>query len=154
MTGGRPRALAGALLLATLIACGGSAPSKEDEQRLATEGIVHRSQDLSFRRTHDQRSRDAGWEEAYASIIVTRQSVTLVGRQRVLLEITARSTGAYDLDRRADRLILHAGSGKSKVTWSFRPPDDPEAWAADIRAVIGQTAGAQRREHDAGADRR
>ena len=154
MTGGRPRALAGAVLLATLAACGGSALSKEDEQRLANEGIVHRAQDLSFRRTHDQHSRDAGWEEAYASIIVTKQSVTLVGRQRVLLEITARSTGAYDLDRRADRLILRAGSGKSEVTWSFRPPDDPEIWAADIRAVIGQTAGGRRREHDADADRR
>ena len=139
------RALAVAVVVAALAACHGSALSKEDEQRLASEGIVHRAQDLSFRRTHDQHTRDAGWEEAYASIIVTKQSVTLVGRKRILLEITPRSTGAYDLDRRADRLILHAGSGKSEVTWSFRPPDDPETWAADIRAVLDQTVGAQRK---------
>ena len=139
------RALAAGVVVATLAACHGSALTKEDEQRLASEGIVHRAQDLSFRRTHDQHTRDAGWEEAYASIIVTKQSVTLVGRKRLLLEITPRSTGAYDLDRRADRLILHAGSGKSEVTWSFRPPDDPETWAADIRAVLDQTMGAQRK---------
>ena len=139
------RALAVAVVVAALAACHGSALSKEDEQRLASEGIVHRAQDLSFRRTHDQHTRDAGWEEAYASIIVTKQSVTLVGRKRILMEITPRSTGAYDLDRRADRLILHAGSGKSEVTWSFRPPDDPETWAADIRAVLDQTVGAQRK---------
>jgi hypothetical protein len=138
------RALAGLWLYLLLAGCGGSALSKEDEQRLAAEGIVHRGDDLLFRRTHDQHTRDAGWEEAYASIIVTKQSVMLVGRKRVLLEITPRSTGAYELDRRADRLVLHAGSGKSEVTWSFRPPDAAEAWAEDIRAVIAQTAGAKR----------
>ena len=154
MSGTTRRMLAGGFLLATLSACGGSALSKDDEQRLANEGIVHRANDISFRKTHDQHTRDAGWEEAYAAIIVTKQSVLLVGRKRILLEITPRSTGAFDLDRRADRLILHAGAGKSEVTWSFRPPDDAETWAADIRGVINQTAGAQRRENSDPPDHR
>lgn len=144
--------LAAVLLLLALVGCGGNALTKEDEQRLASEGIVHRAKDISFRRTHDRDTRDAGWEEAYASIVVTKQSVTLVGRKRILLEITPRSTGEYALDRRANRLTLHAGSGKSEVTWSFHPPDDPETWATDIRAVIAQTAGEQRhksKEQDA-----
>ena len=153
MSSARGHHLAAAVVIAYLAGCGGNALTKADEQRLADEGIVHRAQDLLFRRTHDQRTRDAGWEEAYASIIVTKQSVTLVGRQRVLLEITPRSTGEYDLDRRADRLILHAGSGKSEVTWSFRPPDDAETWATDIRTAIEQTAGAQRRERKQPSDR-
>lgn len=147
----RPRRTAGAsaaaiaLLLAGAIGCRrGSALSQEDEQRLAAEGVVHRAADVLFRKTHDQGTRDAGWEEAYAAIVVTKESVTLYGRERVLVQITARSTGDYEIARRADRLTVRTGSGKSEVTWSFRPPDDAEAWATDIRAVIAQTAGAKR----------
>lgn len=134
-----------ALLFAGAIGCRhGSALTQEDEQRLAAEGIVHRAADVLFRKTHDQGTRDAGWEEAYAGIVVTKESVTLYGRERILVQITPRSTGDYEVARRADRLILRTGSGKSEVSWSFRPPDDAETWADDIRAVIAQTAGAKR----------
>lgn len=139
------RTAAALLTLVLAAACGHQSPLTDaDEQRLTSEGIVHRAADLEFRKSHDQGTRDAGWEEGLAAIVVTKESVTLYGRERILLQITPRSTGSYDVARRADRVVLHAGSGNSAVTWSFRPPDDADAWTQDIRRVIEQTRGAQR----------
>lgn len=53
-----------------------------------------------------------------------------------LVEITPRSTGFYDIHRETDRLSLRAGSGKSALSWSFRPPEDADGWTKDIRAVM------------------
>jgi hypothetical protein len=119
--------------------------SEEHQRRFESEGIVRRATDLFFRYTHDTGTRDAGWEEDEASIVVTRQSVVIHRGDRFRLEITPRSTGFYRILRDRDRLSLHAGSGKSAVSWSFRPPDDPAGWVEDIRAVIRGTAGAERR---------
>jgi hypothetical protein len=119
--------------------------SEEQQQRFEREGIVRRAIDLPFRYTHDTGSRDAGWEENEASIVVTKDSVVIHRGDRFRLEITPRSTGFYEVARDHDRLRLHAGSGKSAASWSFRPPDDAPGWAADIRAVIASTAGAARR---------
>jgi hypothetical protein len=129
------------------IACNRTTGTLSDEQqrRLDAEGIVRKAVDLDFRRTHDVGTRDAGWEEMYASIVVTRSSVLVHSRDRVLLEITPRSTGEYRVARDHDRLSLHAGRGGSARSWSFRPPDDPQGWADDIRAVIRETAGEKRR---------
>jgi hypothetical protein len=118
----------------------------EQQQRFEREGIVRRGVDLPFRYSHDLGSRDAGWEEDDASIVVTRESVVIHRGDRFRLEITPRSTGFYEVSRDHDRLSLHAGSGKSSVSWSFRPPDDAAGWAEDMRAVIRGTAGAERRE--------
>jgi hypothetical protein len=118
----------------------------EQEQRFVREGIVRRGVDLLFRYTHDTGSRDAGWEEADASIVVTKESVVIHRRDRFRLEITPRSTGFYEVGRDHDRLSLRAGSGKSAVSWSFRPPENAAGWAEDIRAVIRGTAGVARRE--------
>jgi hypothetical protein len=60
--------------------------------------------DLEFRRTHDLGTRDHGWEEAYAAIVVTHSSVLLHSGDRVLLEITPRSTGEYDVARDHERI--------------------------------------------------
>jgi hypothetical protein len=65
---------------------------------------------------------------------------------RFLLEITPRSTGYYEVARDHDRLGIRAGSGKSTRSWSFRPPEDAAGWAEAIRAVIRDSAGAQRRD--------
>ena len=106
---------------------------------------MRRAVDLPFRHTHDTGSRDAGWEEMEASIVVTKESVVIHRGDRFRLEITPRSTGFYEVKRDHDRLSLHAGGGKSAGSWSFRPPDDAPGWVADIRAVIAGTAGAARR---------
>ena len=130
------------------VACSRTTGTLSDEQqrRLESEGIVRHAVDVDFRRTHDVGTRDAGWEDMYASIVVTRSSVLLHSGDRVLLEITPRSTGEYEVARDHDRLSLHAGRGGSARSWSFRPPDDPEGWAADIRTVIRATTGEKRRE--------
>jgi len=120
--------------------------SEEQQRRFDAEHVVRRAIDLPFRRTHDSGSRDAGWEESDASIVVTEQSVVIHQGDHFWLEITPRSTGSYEVARDHDRLSLHAGSGKSATSWSFRPPDDAAGWAEDIRKVIRGTAGAERRE--------
>jgi hypothetical protein len=119
--------------------------SEEQERRFEAEHVVRRAVDLRIRRTHDAGTRDAGWEESAASIVVTRASVVIHQNDYFWLEITPRSTGGYEVTRDHDRLSLRAGSGKSAKSWSFRPPDDAAAWAEDIRAVIRGTAGEARR---------
>lgn len=110
----------------------------EQEARFTKEGIVHRADDLTFRRTIPAGQRDSGWTDQRASIVVTHASVLLHVNGNPLVEITPRSTGFYEVHRDHDRVSLRAGSGKSAAIWSFRPPDDVEAWAVDIRAVIRQ----------------
>ncbi len=109
------------------------------EARFEKEGIVHRADDLTFRRTIAAGQRDSSWEEKRASIMVTKEGVFLHVNGKPLVEIIPRSTGFYEIHRDHDRLSLRAGGGKSAVSWSFRPPDDAEAWATDIRAVIRKT---------------
>jgi hypothetical protein len=110
--------------------------SAEQISRFEQEGIKHRADDLTFRRTTTPGQRDSTWEDKTASIIVTAQSVFLHVNGKSLVEITPRSTGFYEVHRDHDRISLHAGGGTSAASWSFRPPDNAESWADDIRAVI------------------
>src|SRR5262245_18226078 len=108
----------------------------ETVQRFESEGIVRKADDLQFRYTHGAATYRSGYEDKKASIIVTRQSLLIHQNHDGLIEITSRSTGAYRVNRDHDRVILHAGSGQSRRSYSFQPPDDPEGWTRDIRAVI------------------
>jgi hypothetical protein len=110
--------------------------SPELQARFEKEGIARRADDLTFRRTRPVGQHDSGWDEKRASIVVTRESVFLHVNGKPLVEITSRSTGYYEVHRDHDRLSLRAGSGKSALSWSFRPPDDADKWTVDIRAVI------------------
>jgi hypothetical protein len=110
--------------------------SPELQARFEKEVIAHRADDLTFRRTRPAGQRDSGWDDKRASIIVTHESVFLHVNGKPLVEITPRSTGYYEVHRDHDRIALHAGSGKSALSWSFRPSDDADAWAKDIRVVI------------------
>ncbi|MCC6847502.1 MAG: hypothetical protein IT294_03300 [Deltaproteobacteria bacterium] len=117
--------------------------SEAQQQRFESERIMRRAIDLPMRRT-----RDAGWEESVASIVVTGQSVVIHQQDHFWLEITPRSTGRYRVARDHDRLSLRAGSGASATRWSFRPPGDAAGWATDIRAVIAGTASVRRRQRN------
>ncbi len=108
----------------------------EQEARFAKEVVLHRADDLTFRRTIPAGQRDSGWTDKRASIVVTRESVYLHVNGKPLVEITPRSTGFYEVHRDRDRISLRAGSGKSAAVWSFHPPDDADPWAVDIRGVI------------------
>jgi hypothetical protein len=135
-------------VLLLLAACHRTTGTLSDDlqKRFESEDIVRRAVDLVFRQTHDVGTRDAGWEELTASIIVTKESVVIHRSDTFRLEITPRSTRFAEVNRDHDRLTIHAGGGNSAVVWSFRPPDDADGWAEDIRAVIKGTAGAKRRE--------
>ena len=131
------RVVASLLLTMLTVGCQKTGKLSADLQaRFEKEGIVHRADDLIFRRTRVGSSRDSGWEDKRASIIVTHESVFLHVNGRPLVQITPRSTGYYEVRRDHDRIALHAGSGKSALSWSFYPPDDADGWAKDIRAVI------------------
>jgi hypothetical protein len=136
----RALSLAGAVALlgAATVGCsektGELTPSQQ--QRLESEGIVRRADDLMFRFTHDAGRRDAGWEDRKASIIVTKQSVIIHKNQKLGLEITSRTRRFVQVRREGDRVRISAGGGRSAESWSFTPPDDPAGWAEDIRAVV------------------
>ncbi len=133
-------------LLAILVACHRTTGSLPPElaSRFAAESIVRRADDQVFRYTYYSRStRGNRWEERDASIIVTRATVFIHKNEKVGLDLTASSRKATDVRREGDRVIISAGSGQSKVSWSFRPADDPEGWTTAIRAVIGTPSSPQ-----------
>ena len=108
----------------------------EQERRFAAEGVLHRAANLTFRYSHNIGNRDAGWENRVASIVVTGQSVLIYKNEKVGIEITPSSRRYYQVSRDGDRVRINAGSGKSRETWSFQPPDDAEAWTQAIRTAI------------------
>lgn len=107
--------------------------------RFAAESIVRRADDQVFRYTYYSRStRGTRWEDRDASIIITRQSLFIHKNGKVGLDLTPSTRKATDVRREGDRVIISAGSGQSRVSWSFRPPDDADGWARDARAIIGE----------------
>ena len=105
-------------------------------RRIQSEGVVHRADNLKFRRSHDVGRYDAGWREGVASIIVTRTSVLIHRNEQVFLEINPRSRRFLQVRRERERIRIRSGSGGASEVWSFEPPDSAEAWAKDIRAVM------------------
>jgi hypothetical protein len=111
------------------------------QQRLDAEGIVRRADDLDFRYTHDAGSREAGWEDRKASIIVTKQSVIIHKNEKLGLELDQHTRRFVQVRRDGARVRISAGGGRSSESWSFVPPDDAPGWANDIRAVIRGESG-------------
>lgn len=128
-------------LLATLVlgACQPSTAALPDDlaQRFQAEGIVRRADDLVFRYTYYSRStRGNRWEDRDASIIVTARTVFVHKNGKVGLDLTPASRKVNEVRRDGDRVIISSGSGQSRVSWSFRPPEDAPGWADAIRAVL------------------
>lgn len=143
------RRATGLLLLACAAASGTACQERTGalttamQQRLDSEGIVRRADDLMFRYSHDAGRRDAGWEDRKASILVSRQSVIIHKNEKLGLEINPRTRRFVQVRRDGDRVRISAGGGASAESWSFLPPDDPAGWANDIRAVIKTTRGSR-----------
>jgi hypothetical protein len=111
----------------------------EETRRVESEGVLHRADNLKFRRSHDVGRYEAGWREGVASIVVTRQSVLIHRNDQVFLEINPRSRRFLQVRRDGDRVRIRSGSGGASEVWSFDPPDSADVWAKDIRAVIAAT---------------
>jgi len=133
-------ARAAVALLAVVLAAGCARDTgrltPELARRIESEGVLHRADNLKFRRSHDVGRYDAGWREGIASIIVTRASVLIHRNEQVFLEINPRSRRFLQVRRERERIRIRSGSGASSEVWSFEPPDSADAWAKDIRAVI------------------
>jgi len=133
--------LAVALLLAVLApgcaADTGRLPA-DLRQRLESEGIRHRADNVIFRRSHDVGRYDAGWREGRASILVTKQSLIIHRNDQIFLEINPRSRRFLEVRRDGDRVRIRSGSGGSSEVWSFEPPDSAASWVRDIRAVMNE----------------
>jgi len=128
------------LILGSVLACRRTTArlSPDLENRFQAESVVHRADDQVFRYTYYSRSsRSNRWEDRDASILVTRTSVFIHKNEKVGLDLTPSTRKAADVRREGDRVIIAAGSGQSRVSWSFRPPADAEGWVRDIRAVLG-----------------
>lgn len=126
--------------LAILLACRQTTATLPPElaSRFEAETIVRRADDLVFRYTYYSRStRGNRWEDRDASIIVTRRSLFIHKNQKVGLDLTAASRKVNEVRRDGNRVVISSGSGQSRVSWSFQPPDDPEGWTNDIQTVIG-----------------
>jgi hypothetical protein len=115
----------------------------EMEARLQSEGIVRRADNLEFRYTRGVGTREAGWENRKASIVVTRQTVYIHKNEKVGLLIGPESRRVCSVERRGDRVRVHAGTGQSAEVWSFVPQDSAEGWARDIRVVIHSRGGVE-----------
>ena len=141
-TSARPRGKLARSALAALVLAFGCAQdtsrlTTDQESRFASEGILRRADNVLCRYTHQYGfRREETRENRLASIIVTRQTVFIHKNERIGLEITPRTRRAREVHRREDRVRISVGSGPSEEIWSFVPPDDPEGWTADIRAVI------------------
>lgn len=132
------------LVVAALMGCRPADTSHltpDQEARFAREVVRFRAPNLTFRFTHDAGARDAGWEDRVASIVVTDSTVLIYKNEKVGIEITPASRRDYEVHRDHERVRIGAGTGKSRESWSFVPPTDPEAWTTAIRAVIKQSAG-------------
>ena len=140
----RPRMGRIPLVIGVLIAIGSIGACQEktgaltpsEQQRIDSEGLVRRGDDLIFRYTHGLGTREAGWENRRASIIVTKQSVIIHKNEKLGLEITPRTRRFVQVRREGNRIRISAGSGGAAESWSFAPPSDPAGWAEDIRAVV------------------
>jgi hypothetical protein len=128
-------------VLAGVIACQtattGRLPS-ELASRFEAESVVRRADDQVFRYTYYSRStRGNRWEDRDASIIVTRSSIFIHKNGKVGLDLTPATRKATEVRREGERVIIAAGSGRSRVSWSFRPPADADGWVSAMRAVLG-----------------
>jgi len=130
-----PRTLSLLALMAGLIACQRTTAklTPELESRFQQEGVVRRADDQIFRYTYE----GGRWENRDASIIVTKRTVFIHKNEKVGLDLTPGSKREPEVHRDHQRVIIGVGGGRSRVSWSFEPPDgDASGWTEDIRAVF------------------
>lgn len=128
-------ALLAGSLLAPACATDTSALSEAWRQRLEAEEVLRRADNVVVRHTQTKGRYETGYKDRLASVIVTRGTVLIHQRDRVLLELTPRTRRNLEVRREGDRIRIRA-VGKTQIeVFSFRPPEDAAGWVADVRAV-------------------
>lgn len=123
-----------------LLACGDTRSTAELstqlEARMASEGVVRRAADVTFRYTEAPGRRRARWEDRRASIVITPRTILIHKKSKIGLEITPRTRRHVAIEREGNRVRLRTGRGRTEQLWSFVPPDgDVTGWTKDLRAV-------------------
>ena len=123
-----------------LLACGDPRSTAELptqlEARMASEGVLRRAADLTFRYTEAPGRRRARWEDRRASIVITPRTILIHKKSKIGLEITPRTRRDVAVEREGSRVRLRTGRGRAEQLWSFVPPDgDVTGWTKDLRAV-------------------
>jgi len=136
----RAAAAAQVLLSLGILACGDAGSTAELpaqlEARVASEGVVRRAADLTFRYTEAPGRRSARWEDRRASIVVTPTTILIHKNAKIGLEITPRTRRDVAIEREGGRVRIRFGRGRSEELWSFMPPDgDAAGWTRDMRVV-------------------
>ncbi len=144
----RTTTAARSFLFLGLVACGDARSTAELppqlEARVASEGVVRRAADLTFRYTEAPGRRRARWEDRRASIVVTPRTILIHKNSKIGLEVTSRTRRDVAVERDGSRVRLRTGRGRAEELWSFVPPDgDAPGWTKDLRAV---TLSMQRRD--------
>jgi hypothetical protein len=126
------------MLAFTAAGCSGTTARLTPEltRRFESEGTVHRADDVILRFTHGIGTRRGGWEDVKASVIVTRRSIVIHRNAELLLDLHGGQGGEFSVRRDHDRLSLRIGGRQSAKSWSFRPRDDAQQWAEDMRAAL------------------
>ena len=127
-------------LFLCLLACGDARSTAELstqlEARMASEGVVRRAADVTFRYTEAPGRRRARWEDRRASIVITPRTILIHKRSKIGVEITPRTRRDVAVEREGTRVRLRTGRGRTEQLWSFVPPDgDVTGWTKDLRAV-------------------
>jgi hypothetical protein len=126
-------------LCLTLVGCGAESTATlpaDMESRVASEGVVRRAADLTFRYTEAPGRRGARWEDRRASIVVTPTTILIHKNAKIGLEVTPRTRREVAIERDGRRIRIRAGQGRSEVLWSFEPPGgDVVGWSRDLRAA-------------------
>ncbi len=140
-----------AALFLCILGCGDAGSTAELpaqlEARVASEGVVRRAADLTFRYTEAPGRRTARWEDRRASIVVTPTTILIHKNAKIGLEVTPRTRRDVAIARDGNRVRLRAGRGRSEELWSFVPPDgDAVGWTKDLRVVTRLAGGDRRRE--------
>jgi hypothetical protein len=103
---------------------------------MASEGVVRRAADVTFRYTEAPGRRSARWEDRRASIVITPRTILIHKNSKIGLEITPRTRRDVAVEREGTRVRLRTGRGRTEELWSFVPPDgDVAGWTKDLRAV-------------------
>jgi hypothetical protein len=138
-------------LCLTLVGCGPESTATlpaDMEARLASEGVVRRAADVTFRYTEAPGRRSARWEDRRASIVVTPATILIHKNAKIGLEVTLRTQREVAVERVGRRVRIRAGQGRSEVLWSFEPPDgDVAGWSRDLRAATTRTRAADSSRH-------